>query len=85
MYHVRDRNVRYYAFTCYITKACRTPLVPGLVSLCTFWSGGVPGTTCLRYVTRKRLNNEHSDRARDTSMPVNVCRIFNRSSLDCST
>ena len=28
MYHVRDRNVRYYAFTCYVTKACRTP--PGL-------------------------------------------------------
>ena len=26
MYHVRDRNVRYYAFTCYVTKACRTPL-----------------------------------------------------------
>ena len=25
MYHVRDRNVRYYAFTCYVTKACRTP------------------------------------------------------------
>ena len=31
MYHVRDRNVRYYAFTCYVTKACRTPR-PGLTS-----------------------------------------------------
>ena len=28
------------------------------------------GTTSLCYVTRKRINNEHSDRARDTSMPV---------------
>ena len=46
MYHVRDRNVRYYAFTCYVTKACRTP--PARV---------VPrgGTTCFRYVTRKRI------------------------------
>ena len=29
---------------------------------------GRGGTTSLRYVTRKRINNEHSDRARDTSM-----------------
>ena len=32
MYHVRDRNVRYYAFTCYVTKACRTPLDSSKVS-----------------------------------------------------
>ena len=35
MYHVRDRNVRYYAFTCYVTKACRTPLVS--VSITDLW------------------------------------------------
>ena len=43
------------------------------------------GTTSLRYVTRKRINNEHSDRARDTSMPVECMQDFNRSSLECST
>ena len=34
------------------------------------------GTTSLRYVTRKRINNEHSDRARDTSMPVECMQDF---------
>ena len=34
------------------------------------------GTTSLRYVTHKRINNEHSDRARDTSMPVECMQDF---------
>ena len=34
------------------------------------------GTTSLRYVTRKCINNEHSDRARDTSMPVECMQDF---------
>ena len=34
------------------------------------------GTTSLRYVTRKRINNEHSDRARDTSMHVECMEDF---------
>ena len=34
------------------------------------------GTTSLRYVTRKRINNEHSNRARDTSMPVECMQDF---------
>ena len=44
--------------------ACETIIVRGY------------GTTSLRYVTRKRINKEHSDRARDTSMPVECMQDF---------
>ena len=41
------------------------------------------GTTSLRYVTRKRINNEHSDRARDASIPYAGFLTDRHTSLDC--